>query len=70
MESHAERAYGIRQRRDGIKTEGIRRIQPAADAMRGRAAMPYNAKGVDSIPPPSVLNKKELNRKIDLALFW
>ena len=57
MESHAERAYGIRQRRDGIKTEGIRRIQPAADAMRGRAAMPYNAKGVDSIPSPSVLDK-------------
>ena len=29
----------------------------AADAMRGRAAMPYNASGVDSIPSPSVLDK-------------
>ena len=28
------------------------------DAIRGRAAMPYNAFGVDSIPSPSVLDKK------------
>ena len=27
----------------GIKSEGIRRIQPAADAIRGRAAMPCNS---------------------------
>ncbi|MBO7763079.1 MAG: hypothetical protein J6T24_09805 [Clostridia bacterium] len=27
------------------------------DAIRGRAAMPYNAFGVDSIPSPSALDK-------------
>ena len=29
----------------------------SADAIHGRAVMPYNAKGVDSIPSPSVLDK-------------
>ena len=29
------------------------------DAIRGRAAMPYNAFGVDSIPSPSVLDKQK-----------
>ena len=32
------------------------------DAIRGRAAMPYNAFGVDSIPSPSVLDKKNHSR--------
>jgi hypothetical protein len=30
----------------------------SADAIRGQAAMPCNAKGVDSMPSPSVLDKK------------
>ena len=39
------------------------------DAIRGRAAMPYNAHGVDSIPSPSVLDKNNRNRKFDFGYF-
>ena len=53
----AKGEYGIHRRWEGIKTEGEGRYTASRDAMRGRAAMPYNAKGVDSIPSPSVLDK-------------
>ena len=39
------------------RTKGNEKYSFAADAIHGRAAMPCNAKGVDSIPSPSVLDK-------------
>ena len=44
------------------RTKGNGEYSLTADAIRGRVAMPCNARGVDSIPSPSVLDKKELNR--------
>ena len=54
---------------NGIKTE--------EEGDTRQAVMPYAQKGdsiqfalrIDAIPSPSVLDKKELNRKFDLALF-
>ena len=42
MESLAGRAHGIRRKAEWNQ-DRKRRIQPAADAIRGRAAMPYNS---------------------------
>ena len=55
---------------NGIKTEG--------EGNTRQAVMPYAQRGnsiqfalrIDAIPSPSVLDKKELNQKFDLALFW
>jgi hypothetical protein len=40
------------------------------DAMRGRAAMPYNAFGVDSIPSPSVLDKQKDELQFVFLFGW
>ena len=38
-----EVSHGIRRRRHGIKNEGERRYTASRDAIRGRAAIPYNS---------------------------
>ena len=76
--NHGEAVHGIRNLlRYGIspkasmesRTKGNEKNSLAADAIRGRAAMPYNAKGVDSIPSPSVLDKKS-DRRLPVVFLW
>ena len=39
------------------RTKEYGECSQTADAIHGQAVVPYNAKGVDSIPSPSVLDK-------------
>ena len=61
---------GMESTAGGMESRPKEKYSLRTDAMRGQAAIPYNAEGVDSMPSPSVLDKKELNRNFDLALFW
>ena len=47
---------------------GEGRCSLTADAIRGQAAIPYNAFGVDAIPSPSVLDKNNGSRRA--VIFW